>query len=183
MAWLGLWHYVAVIVLMMIGLYTVISRDNLVKKVMGLNIFQVSVIMFYVALGKVRGGTAPIISGTLEGGHSEGHDAGEAHGADAAHGGDLAHGADVSHAAEGAHDTTVCWTDVCPEGLYGMWDSMQQACVCAAYSNPLPHVLMLTAIVVGVATTALGLALVVRIQDAYGTVEEDEIVRMDRESA
>jgi multicomponent Na+:H+ antiporter subunit C len=111
------------IVLMMIGLYIVIARDHLVKKVMGLNIFQVSVIMFYVSLGKIRGGTAPILVG---------------HGSDAA--------------------------DV-------------------IYSNPLPHVLMLTAIVVGVATTALGLALVVRIQEAYGTVEEDEIVRMDREDA
>lgn len=64
-----------------------------------------------------------------------------------------------------------------------MWDAVQQGCECGAYSNPLPHVLMLTAIVVGVATTALGLALVVRIQEAYGTVEEDEIVRMDQESA
>jgi multicomponent Na+:H+ antiporter subunit C len=111
------------IVLMMTGLYIVISRDHLVKKIMGLNIFQVSVIMFYVALGKIHGGTAPILIG---------------------HGGD--HGEVI-------------------------------------YSNPLPHVLMLTAIVVGVATTALGLALVVRIQEAYGTVEEDEIVRMDREDA
>jgi multicomponent Na+:H+ antiporter subunit C len=111
------------IVLMMTGLYIVISRDHLVKKIMGLNIFQVSVIMFYVAIGKIHGGTAPILIG---------------------HGGD--HGEVI-------------------------------------YSNPLPHVLMLTAIVVGVATTALGLALVVRIQEAYGTVEEDEIVRMDREDA
>ena len=70
---------------------------------------------------------------------------------------------------------------VCPDGLYGMWDVTEMACACGAYSNPLPHVLMLTAIVVGVATTALGLALVVRIQGAYGTVEEDEIVRMDME--
>ena len=115
---LGLWHYWVVIVLMMIGLYTVIAKDNLIKKVMGLNLFQVSVIMFYVALGKVRGGTPPIFP---------------------------------------ADDGN------------------------PLFSNPLPHVLMLTAIVVGVATTALGLALVVRIQGAYGTVEEDEIVRMDME--
>jgi len=111
------------IVLMMTGLYIVISRDHLVKKIMGLNIFQVSVIMFYVALGKIRGGTAPILVG---------------------------------------HD---------------------EAAADVIYSNPLPHVLMLTAIVVGVATTALGLALVVRIQEGYGTVEEDDIVRMDREDA
>lgn len=109
----GLWNYWAVIVLMMIGLYIMISRGNLVKKMMGMNIFQVSVIMFYVSMGKVAGGTPPIL-------------------------------------IEGAEDV--------------------------AYSNPLPHVLMLTAIVVGVATTAVGLALAVRVKEAYGTVEEDEIV-------
>ncbi len=113
----GLWHYWACITLMMIGLYVVIERDNLVKKLMGLTIFQVAVIMFYVAMGKVRGGTAPII-------------------------------------IEGAP----------PDQLY---------------SNPLPHVLMLTAIVVGVATSAVALALVVRIREAYGTAEEDEIFALD----
>ena len=116
----GLWNYWAVIVLMMIGLYIVIARDNLVKKMMGLSIFQVSVIMFYVSMGKVSGGTAPII----------------------------------------------------PEGGGEV-----------VYSNPLPHVLMLTAIVVGVATLALGLAIVVRIHEAYGSVEEDEIIRMDAPKA
>ena len=110
----GLWVYQVVVVLMMIGLYIVIARDNLVKKVMGLSIFQVSVILFYVAMGKVRGGTAPILDEGIE-----------------------------------------------------------------LYSNPLPHVLMLTAIVVGIATTALALALVVRIREAYGTAEEDEIVALD----
>jgi multicomponent Na+:H+ antiporter subunit C len=106
----GLYHYWVIILLMMTGLYVVVSKGNLVKKVIGLNIFQVSVIMFYVSMGKVRGGTAPI-------------------------------------EAEGFE----------------------------LYSNPLPHVLMLTAIVVGVATTALALSLVVRIHEAYGTIEEDEI--------
>lgn len=115
---LGLWHYWVVIILMMIGLYIVIARDNLVKKVMGLNIFQVSVIMFYVAMGKVEDGTAPIfpINGEM------------------------------------------------------------------AHSNPLPHVLMLTAIVVGIATTALALALVVRIKEEYGTVEEDDLNKIDAEA-
>ena len=116
---LGLWHYWVVIVLMMIGLYTVIAKDNLIKKVMGLNLFQVSVIMFYVALGKVRGGTPPIFP---------------------------------------ADDGN------------------------PLFSNPLPHVLMLTAIVVGIATTALALALVVRIKEEYGTIEEDEINAMDMEA-
>ncbi len=111
------WNYLAVIMLMMIGLYTMISRGNLVKKVMGMNVFQVSVILLYVSMGKVAGGTAPIL-------------------------------------IEGRSDVI--------------------------YSNPLPHVLMLTAIVVGVASTAVGLALVVRVNEAYGTVEEDEIVALDR---
>jgi len=112
----GLYNYWVVIFLMMTGLYVVISRGNLIKKIIGLNIFQVSVIMFYVSMGKVRGGTAPIEA----------------------------------------------------EGF-------------VLYSNPLPHVLMLTAIVVGVATTALALALVVRIKEAYGTIEEDEIRRLENE--
>jgi multicomponent Na+:H+ antiporter subunit C len=112
----GLYNYWVVIFLMMAGLYVVISRGNLVKKVIGLNIFQVSVIMFYVSMGKVRGGTAPI-------------------------------------EAEGFE----------------------------LYSNPLPHVLMLTAIVVGVATTALALAIIVRIREAYGTIEEDEIRKIEAE--
>jgi multicomponent Na+:H+ antiporter subunit C len=111
------WNYLAVIMLMMIGLYITISRGNLVKKVMGMNIFQASVILLYVSMGKVVGGTAPIL-------------------------------------IEGRDDII--------------------------YSNPVPHVLMLTAIVVGVASTAVGLALVVRIKEAYGSVEEDEIVGLDR---
>ncbi len=112
----GLYNYWIVIFLMMTGFYIVISRGNLLKKIVGLNIFQTSVFLLYITMGKVRGGTAPIV-------------------------------------AEGT----------------------------SAYSNPLPHVLILTAIVVGIATTALGLALVVRIKEAYGTIEEDEIQRRDEE--
>jgi multicomponent Na+:H+ antiporter subunit C len=106
------WNYIIVIILMMTGLFIVIARANLIKKLIGLSIFQTSVFLFYISLGKVAGGTAPILdgnSGTL-------------------------------------------------------------------YSNPLPHVLILTAIVVGVATTALGLALVLRINEAFGSIEEDEII-------
>jgi len=121
MSGVGLLHYWVVIALMMTGLYTMIARQNLVKKIMGLNIFQVSVILFYVSLGKVAGGTAPILK-ELAPGEAE-----------------------------------------------------------PLYSNPLPHVLMLTAIVVGVAITALGLALVVRIRTAYGTVEEDALRKLDAE--
>ncbi|MDN4501597.1 cation:proton antiporter subunit C [Alteromonadaceae bacterium BrNp21-10] len=109
-----LYNYWMVIVLMMIGLYIVISRNNLIKKLIGLNIFQTSVFIFYISVGKVDGGTAPIFSST--------------------------------------------------ETLY---------------SNPLPHVLILTAIVVGIATMALALALVVRIKRAYGTVEDAELQELD----
>ncbi len=110
-------NYWAVVFLMMTGFYVVISRGNLVKKIIGLNIFQTSVFLLYITMGKVRGGTAPIVSEGVE-----------------------------------------------------------------IYSNPLPHVLILTAIVVGIATTSLGFALVVRIYRAYGTIEEDEIQDQDRES-
>ena len=116
---LGLFNYWVVIFLMMVGFYALISRGNLVKQVIGLNIFQTSVIIFYVSTGKITGGTAPILIG-------DDHGAAEA-------------GAEV------------------------------------LYSNPLPHVLMLTAIVVGVATMAMALALVVRIRETYGTIEDDEI--------
>ncbi len=120
----GLWAYWLIIALMMVGLYIVVARDNLIKKVMGLNIFQAAAILFYVSMAKVAGGTAPIVP----------HDPGRAGG-------------------HGGHEVV--------------------------YANPLPHVLMLTAIVVGVATTALALALAVRIHDEYGTAEEDEAVTYD----
>ena len=113
---LGLYNYWVVVVLMMIGFYIVIAHGNLIKKIVGLNIFQTSVFIFYISIGKVDGGTAPI---QLNG-----------------------------------------------ESLY---------------SNPLPHVLILTAIVVGIATTALGLALTVRIKEAYGSIEEDEIQERDNQ--
>ena len=113
-AFLGHYNYWIVIALMMTGLYTAAASGNLVKKVIGLNIFQASVFLFFISVGKVSGGTAPIV-------------------------------------AEG-------------------W---------ALYSNPLPHVLILTAIVVGVATTAMGLALIVRINRSYETIEDDEIRRSD----
>ena len=113
---LGLYNYWIVIFLMMTGFYIVISRDNLIKKIVGLNIFQTSVFLLYISMGKVRGGTAPIVK----------------------------------------------------EGV-------------SLYSNPLPSVLILTAIVVGVATTAVAAALAVRIKEAYGTIEEAEIRALDGE--
>lgn len=105
----GINHWITIF-LIMAGLYIIVSRSNMIKKLVGLSIFQTSVYLLYVSPGKIIGGTAPIISDDF-----------------------------------------------------------------AVYSNPLPHVLILTAIVVGVATLALGLAIVVRINEAYGSIEEDEV--------
>jgi len=111
----GVWNYWIVFILMMIGLYIVISKKSLLKKIVGLALFQTSVFLLYITFGKIAGGTAPILT-----------------------------------------------------------DNVNEI-----YSNPLPHVLILTAIVVGVATTALGLALVVKINSTYGSIDEDEISAID----
>lgn len=110
-------NYWVVFLLMMIGFFIVISHGNLVKKLMGLSVFQTSVFILYISMGKIEGATAPILE--------EGYD---------------------------------------------------------VFSNPLTHVLILTAIVVGIATTALGLALVVRIKEAYGTIEESDIQKKDEDA-
>lgn len=114
----GHFTYFITVFLMIAGLFIVISRSNLIKKLVGLGIFQTSVYLLYIAPGKLVGGTAPILSDAF-----------------------------------------------------------------TIYSNPLPHVLILTAIVVGVATLALGLALVVRIREAYESIEEDEILDLDAAAA
>jgi multicomponent Na+:H+ antiporter subunit C len=110
--------YWVTIFLLIAGMYIVIASGNLIKKLIGLSIFQTSVYLLYIAPGKLIGGTAPIVRENF-----------------------------------------------------------------TVYSNPLPHVLILTAIVVGIATLALGLALVVRIREAYGSIEEDEIVALDEAAA
>ena len=109
-----LFNYWVVVFLMMAGFYVVIAQGNLIKKLIGLSLFQTSVFILYISMGKISGGEAPILVENV-----------------------------------------------------------------SLYSNPLPHVMILTAIVVGVATTAVGLAIVVRIHEAYGSVEEDEIHAMD----
>ena len=114
---LGYYGYFVTMAILVAGLYIVIARGNLIKKLVGLGIFQTSVYLLYIAPGKLIGGTAPIISSQF-----------------------------------------------------------------TTYSNPLPHVLILTAIVVGVATLALGLALAVRIRETYGTIEEDEILERDHDA-
>ena len=118
---IGKYNYWLYIILMMIGLFAVIVKKNLVKKIIGMNILQTAIILFYVSIGTKRGATIPII----------------------AHG----HGDEVAHAARAAE-----------------------------YINPLPHVLMLTAIVVAVATLGVALALAIKIHKQYGTLDEDEIL-------
>ncbi|MEJ6501135.1 MAG: cation:proton antiporter subunit C [Rhodobacterales bacterium] len=113
-------NYWLITVLMMTGLYIVVAKGNLVKKIVGLNIFQTSIFMLYISMGKITGGTAPIFPVDM---------------------------------------------DIDPDVIY---------------TNPLPHVLILTAIVVGVATTALGLALIVRIREEFNTINEDDIVVIEQ---
>jgi multicomponent Na+:H+ antiporter subunit C len=180
----GYFNYWVVVVLMMTGFYVIMARRNLVKKILGLNVFQAAVILMYVSMGKVSGGTAAILVGGHGGGHDahggDGHGGGhDAHGGDGHGASDAAHGATDAHAVADAHDAG----HGVVEAAHGVADAAHAAAPVlheVMYSNPLPHVLMLTAIVVGVATTALGLALVVRIQEAYGTIEEDEIRKLDQ---
>lgn len=120
---LGHMPYWLFIILMMTGLYIVVAKGNLVKKIVGLNLFQTAVFMLYISIGKVQGGTAPIFPTDMK---------------------------------------------IDPD---------------VVYSNPLPHVLILTAIVVGVATTSLGLALIVRIRESYDTIEEDRILKIEHDIA
>lgn len=113
---LGLYNYWIAIFLMMAGLYIIASQNNLVKKLVGINIFQTSVFILFISIGKVAGGSAPIY-------------------------------------AEGVE----------------------------VFSNPLPHVLILTAIVVSVATTAVGLSLVIRIKESFGTITANEVLNQETE--
>ena len=145
-------NYWAIIGLMMIGLYITFASGNLIKRLVGVSVFQTSICLFYVTLGKISGGTAPILFGP---------DAIEHHGG--------GHGAETTHAALDAALTATSG------GRY--------ADLVNTYSNPLPHVLMLTAIVVGVATLSVGLALIVRIREAYGTIEDDEVRQIDLDTA
>lgn len=114
------YHYFIYIVLMMVGLYAVLAKGNFVKKVIGLNILQTAVFLFYLSIGHTKDGTVPVV-----------------------------------------------------------WQENPDA----IYENPLPHVLMLTAIVVGVSITAVALALIVRIKESYGSIEEFEILAADEAEA
>jgi len=123
------YNYWMAIILMLIGLYGTIAKDNLIKKLIGLNIFQTAIILFFISLGDVREGTAPIIKGSLP------------------------------------------------------WGTHEIAELPYKYANPLPQVLMLTAIVVMAATAAVALALIIRIYEKYGTIQEEEILEKEIERA
>ena len=175
---LGLYNYWIVIFLMMTGFYIVIARGNLIKTIIGLNIFQTSVFLLYITMGKVHGGTAPIIQGG-SGDHGHGDHGSDDHKHEAIEQGmeqgaeTIKHGTDhgsvmVDHAVEPASFITDVAADVGEVAASGAGPEYAGV----LYSNPLPSVLMLTAIVVGIATTALALALVVRIREEYGTIED-----------
>ncbi len=120
------YNYWAYIILLLIGLYAMIAKNNLVKKVIGMSVFQSAIILFYVSIGLKKGATIPI----MEHGHGE---------------------------------------------------AAQHAIEVAKFANPLPHVLMLTAIVVGVSTLGVALAMIQKIYREYDTVEEDEILEKIKE--
>ncbi|XZE52821.1 sodium:proton antiporter [Planctomycetaceae bacterium SH139] len=172
---LGLYNYWIVVFLMMTGFYIVISSRNLVKSIIGLNIFQTSVFLLYISMGKVNGATAPIIPPSLVAGHAA-HGPVDEHAADHAsdHIADKSPAGGLEQDGDEAHEHAVAHGD----------SKLQRAMASGeiTFSNPLPSVLMLTAIVVGIATTALALALIVRIREDYGSIEEDEILELDRNS-
>ncbi len=125
---LNYWIYV---ILMMIGLFAMISKKNLIKKLIGMSIFQTAIILFYVSMGVKEESNIPILE------HN------------------IAHASDHAEASD-----------------HGQVEEIRAE----NYANPLPHVLMLTAIVVGVATLGVGLAVVQKIHQEFGTIEEPEIL-------
>jgi multicomponent Na+:H+ antiporter subunit C len=112
---LAKYNYWVSVALMLIGFYGIFAKDNLIKKVIGLCIFQTAIFLYFISLGAVKGGTAPIVS-----------------------------------------------EEIIRKGY--------------VYANPLPHVLILTAIVVSVATAAVALSLIIRMHDEYESIEESEII-------
>jgi len=220
----GAYNYWLIIVLMMTGLYVVLARSNMIKTIIGLNLFQVAVILFYVSMGKVSGGTAPIelkemteatrrsasllaatqtsglvtdaqvvearkiialtrivlahlpegeASARLDGGSLQPDPGSE----------DPVEPIGVS-VAEGALAKAAMQSgpEVMDMRLHAIEILDRTLATAVIYSNPLPHVLMLTAIVVGIATIALALALVVRINEAYDSIEEDEVLALEAEA-
>ncbi|MCM1002257.1 cation:proton antiporter subunit C [Wolbachia pipientis] len=104
-----LYNYTTIIILMMLGLYTIINDKNLIKKMIGVSVFQASVLLFYIFLGYIKSSLPPILVSSFY-----------------------------------------------------------------LYSNPIPHVLMLTAIVVGIATFSVGLSIAIKIEEKYGIIDQDQ---------
>lgn len=171
------YNYWAIIFLMMMGLYVTFQAGNMIKRMVGLSVFQTSVFLFYITLGKISGGTAPILYGRD---YPHGGEHGESHGEEAAHGAaDAAHGAvTAGHSEVDALGRPYVEGFIDPAHPASELHGLQEV-----YSNPIPHVLILTAIVVGVATLAVGLAIIVRIRECYGTIEMDEIREADMKTA
>ena len=166
-------NYIPIIILMMIGLYVVIATGNLVKRLVGLSLFQTSVFLLYITIGKVFGGQPPILESAHHG-EDDGYGSAGGYGAEAAAGYAGAGSGDAEHADDAAHGAA----ETAAAHGEGYGDAAHHTAE-VLYSNPLPHVLILTAIVVGVATLAVGLALVVRIREAYGTIEDDALNAAD----
>lgn len=116
---LDYYNYWICIILMMVGFYGVIAKSNLIKKALSMSLFQTGVLVFYISIGKIEGGTGPVLD------------------------------------------------EANPD---------------AVYSNPLPHALMLTAIVVGVATLAVAMAIIVNIRERYGTIDERDIEDIEHQT-
>lgn len=203
--------YLLVIALMMTGLYITFEAQNLIKRLVGLSVFQTSVFLFYITLSKVAGGTAPILfgkdiakkgygeetspaqatypAGDVRAGTEAAVPTGEALIDDTTDvpAGELSHSPDAG-ILEGEDASLMEAAPVDPmadvvDNAAGLavpspYDAVEPA-LYNVYSNPLPHVLILTAIVVGVATLAVGLAIIVRIREAYGTIESDEVRHID----
>ena len=119
---IGKYNYWIYVTLMVIGFYAMIAKENLIKKIIGMNIFQTAVFLFYISSSKINEGTAPI-----------------------------------------------------------KWEDAKNVGKAVLYDNPLPHTLMLTGIVVAVSTTAVALALIIKIYKAYGSIEEDKILQMKKD--
>ena len=193
------YNYWLIIVLMMTGLYVVLSRSNMIKTIIGLNLFQVAVIMFYISMGKITGGTAPIeLPALTEAQETIEEMRQHPSGPEAPAPTDIQHVIDLTRAVAatlpdgpvvvsllGAADDAeaLLRAGSGPDGEAKRAQAVEKLDYMyghvVVYSNPVPHVLMLTAIVVGIATTSLALALVVRINEVYDTIEEDEILALE----
>ena len=164
-------NYWIYIIIMMIGLYAMVAKNNLVKKLIGMSIFQTAIILFYVSIGYKEGATIPILYHDQV--HPPHHEVAEVEEADAHHG--VEHAVEEAtegiHSEGGDHDEHAVSRD-----SHGSLEIDPKQ-----FANPLPHVLMLTAIVVGVATLGVGLAITQKLHGEFGTIEESEIIQQIRD--